>query len=105
MSKTTTPAKPTLANKSKTDTALAFAASAALNILPHAKAALLRVGAVPEATPAKQAAEKRAFFAPEGYRRLTINLREDLHKKLRLAAIEQDCNATDIIVRLLETGA
>ncbi len=34
-------------------------------------------------------------------RRLTINLREDLHKKLRLAAVEQDCNATDIIERLL----
>jgi hypothetical protein len=53
------------------------------------------------ASPAKAAAEKRAFFAPEGYRRLTINLREDLHKKLRLAAVEQDCNATDIIERLL----
>lgn len=46
-------------------------------------------------------AGKRAFFAPEGYRRLTINLPEALHKKLRLAAVEQDCNATDIIVRLL----
>ena len=78
MSKTTTLAKPTLANKSKD--ALAFA----------------EAGAAPEV-----AAEKRAFFAPEGYRRLTINLREDLHKKLRLAAVEQDCNATDIIERLL----
>lgn len=84
MSKTTTLAKPTLANKSKS--ALAFA----------------EAGAVPETTSAKQAAaEKRAFFAPEGYRRLTINLREDLHKKLRMAAVEQDCNATDIIERLL----
>jgi len=84
MSKTTTLAKPTLANKSKD--ALAFA----------------EAGAAPETTGAKQAAgEKRAFFAPEGYRRLTINLREDLHKKLRLAAVEQDRNATDIIERLL----
>jgi hypothetical protein len=82
MSKTTTLAKPTLANKSKD--AMAFA----------------EAGAAP-ATPEKQAAEKRAFFAPEGYRRLTVNLREDLHKKLRLAAVEQDCNATDIIERLL----
>jgi hypothetical protein len=86
MSKTTILAKPTLANKSKSDTALAFA----------------EAGAVSETTGAKQAAaDKRAFFAPEGYRRLTINLREDLHKKLRLAAVEQDCNATDIIERLL----
>jgi len=44
----------------------------------------------------------RAFNAPEGHRRLTINLQEDLHKKLKMAAIEQDCTATDIIVRLLE---
>ena len=81
MSKTITLAKPTLASKSKSDTALAFA---------EAK------------VPVAQAASgKRAFFAPEGYRRLTINLREELHKKLRLAAIEQDCNATDIIERLL----
>lgn len=52
--------------------------------------------------PKKTAGEKRAFVAPEGHRRLTINLPEDLHKKLRLAAIERDCNATDIMVRLLE---
>lgn len=44
---------------------------------------------------------KRVFNAPEGHRRLTINLQEDLHKKLRMAAIEQNCTATDIIVRLL----
>ena len=85
MSKTITLSKPTLANKSKSETALAFA----------------EAGAVTETTSAKQAAEKRAFFAPEGYRRLTINLRKDLHKKLKLAAVEQDCNATDIIERLL----
>jgi hypothetical protein len=48
-----------------------------------------------------EAADKRVFYAPEGYRRLTINLREDLHKKLRLMAVEQDCTATDIIERLL----
>lgn len=82
MSKTTTLAKPKLVNKTTSEAALAFAEAAA--------------------SPVKAAAEKRAFFAPEGYRRLTINLREDLHKKLRLAAVEQDCNATDIIVRLLE---
>ena len=87
MSKTTTLTKPTLAVQSKSDTALAFA----------------EAGTAPAATGTKQAAaaEKRAFFAPEGYRRLTINLREDLHKKLRLLAIEEDCTATDIIERLL----
>ena len=81
MTKTTTLAKPKLGSKTTSEAALAFAEAAA--------------------SQSKVAADKRAFFAPEGYRRLTINLREDLHKKLRLAAIEQDCNATDIIVRLL----
>jgi hypothetical protein len=84
MSKTLT--KPTFVNKSNSDIALKFA----------------EAGTVFESTGRKQAAtEKRAFFAPEGYRRLTINLRDDLHKKLRLQAVEQDCTATDIIVRLL----
>ena len=79
MSKTTTLAKPKLATKA--DTALAFAEAGA---------------------PVKSAAaEKRAFFAPEGFRRLTINLPEALHKRLRFAAVEQDCTATDIIERLL----
>lgn len=45
--------------------------------------------------------KRRSFTAPEGHRRLTINLPEDLHKKLRLAAVERDCNATDIIIKLL----
>jgi hypothetical protein len=87
MNKPTTLAKPTLGSKTKADVALAFAEAAA--------------------DKSKAAAEKRAFFAPEGHRRLTINLREDLHKKLRMAAIEQDCTATDIIERLLikELGA
>lgn len=87
MSKTTTLAKPTLGSKTTSEAALAFAEAGK---------------AAPEKTVAKQAvAERRAFFAPEGYRRLTINLPEDLHKKLRLAAVEQDCTATEIIERLL----
>lgn len=46
----------------------------------------------------------RVFHAPEGYRRLTINLSHDLHRKLRLAAVEKDLTATDIITHLLETN-
>lgn len=71
--------KPTLTPKAKAEAAVAFA----------------------EKPSAKKEAGKRTFFAPEGYRRLTVNLPEELHKKLRLAAIEQDCTATDIIERLL----
>ena len=69
--------KPTLGKPSRADAALTFAEAA---------------------QPVKNT---RIFNAPEGYRRLTINLPEDLHKKLRLVAVEQDCTAADIIERLL----
>lgn len=81
MSKPSTLIKPTLATKSKSEAALAFAEAGN--------------------QPKNEAAGKRAFFAPEGYRRLTINLPNHLHKKLRLAAVEEDCTATEIIERLL----
>lgn len=51
--------------------------------------------------PKNETSEKRAFFAPEGYRRLTVNIQKDLHRKLKIAAIEQGCTATDIVERLL----
>ena len=51
---------------------------------------------------AKSAKLSKIFHAPEGYRRLTINLREDIHKKIRMKAIEQDCTVTDIITKFLE---
>jgi hypothetical protein len=41
-----------------------------------------------EATQPVKASNNRLFHAPEGYRRLTINLPEEMHKKLRMAAIE-----------------
>lgn len=44
---------------------------------------------------------KRSFNAPEGYKRLTINLPESLHKKLKMAAVEQGITATEIIERIL----
>lgn len=40
--------------------------------------------------------------APDGYKRLTINLRKEVHKLLRLKALEQNTTATAIIERLLE---
>lgn len=50
---------------------------------------------------APAAAEKRVFYAPEGYRRLTINIEESLHKKLRMMAVEEDCTITDILTKLV----
>ena len=53
-------------------------------------------------SPVKSAKVTKIFHTPEGYRRLTINLREDIHKKIRMKAIEEDCTVTDIITKLIE---
>ncbi len=71
--------KPTLVNK---EAALAFATSTAKK-------------------QATEAASKRVFFAPEGHRRLTINVTHEMHKKLRLMAVEQDTTITDILTKLV----
>lgn len=53
-------------------------------------------------TALKTAGNTRIFFAPEGDKRLTINLNAELHKKLKIAAIEQGVTAGEIIERLLK---
>lgn len=78
--------KPTIQSANKVSAALSFAEAASPPTL--SKKRNPEIGA-------------RIFHAPEGHRRLTINLRDDLHKKLRMAAIERDCTATEIIERLL----
>lgn len=45
--------------------------------------------------------KKRVFFAPKGDKRLTINIREDLHKRLKIAAIEKEITAGEIIEELV----
>ena len=45
---------------------------------------------------------ERIFYAPEGYKRLTINLREDIHKKIKLIAVQEESTVTDIISDFLE---
>lgn len=80
--------KPTLVKKTTAEAALAFA----------------EASAAPEKTGKKQAAKeesKRVFFAPEGHRRLTINVTHEMHKKLRLMAVEQDTTITDILTKLV----
>ena len=44
----------------------------------------------------------KIFHASEGCRRLTINLRENIQKKIWIKAIEQDCTVTVIVAKLLE---
>lgn len=53
------------------------------------------------APPPKTPSEKRSFNAPQGHKRLTINLPEDLHKQLRVVSAQRGVNATDIIIALL----
>ena len=43
----------------------------------------------------------RVFAAPEGYKRLTINLPEALHTKLKIASAKRGTTATQIIESLL----
>ena len=45
---------------------------------------------------------KRIFYAPEGYKRLTINLPQELHSAIKILAINEERTVTDIIVDLLE---
>lgn len=44
----------------------------------------------------------RIFFAPEGDKRLTINIKQELHKKLKIAAIEKGITVGEIIEQLVE---
>ena len=46
--------------------------------------------------------KKQIFFAPEGDRKLTINIREDLQKRVKIAAIEKEMTAGEIIEQLVE---
>jgi hypothetical protein len=51
--------------------------------------------------PKKAGRPPRIFNAPQGYRRLTINLPEETHKKLKHMAVDQETTATAIIEELL----
>jgi hypothetical protein len=45
---------------------------------------------------------KKTFFAPEGDKRLTINMRVDLYRKLKTAAAEKNTTSGEIIEQLIE---
>jgi len=44
---------------------------------------------------------QKISFAPEGDRRLTINIKEDLHRKLKIMAIDNETTVGEIIERLV----
>lgn len=44
----------------------------------------------------------RVFNAPEGYKRLTINLPVEMHTKLKIVAATRECTVTEIIETLLK---
>lgn len=56
----------------------------------------------PNAKAATAVNPNRVFFAPEGYRRLTMNVTHEMHKKLKLMAVEQDTTVTEILTKLVE---
>lgn len=81
-----------------TDAALRFAAQEAPQAIKKQSA---RGRARPSGKEAAGAG-KRVFFAPEGDKRLTINLRQDLHKRLKMLAVERDTTIGEIIEELVE---
>lgn len=44
----------------------------------------------------------RISFAPKGDKRLTINIKQELHKKLKIAAIEGGITVGEIVEQLVE---
>ena len=50
----------------------------------------------------EQLNSKRVFFAPVGDKRLTINIKKDLHKKLKIEAITHNTTVGEIIETLIE---
>jgi hypothetical protein len=69
-----------------------------------AEAALMFAESISTVKQSKDAIEVKGTVAPIGFKRLTINLPEELHKKLRLKAVEEETTATEIIERLLNQG-
>ncbi len=65
----------------------------------HNKPAIASAG---EGTLRITEAGKRSFVAPPDDRRLTINIRKDLHKKLKYLAVEQETNVGNILEKLIE---
>ena len=46
----------------------------------------------------------RIFHAPDGYKRLTINLREDIHKKIKLIAVQEELQyLEELAIELIAT--
>lgn len=50
----------------------------------------------------QEADKKRIFFAPDGDKRLTINIKAELHKKLKIAAINNEMTAGELIEALIQ---
>jgi hypothetical protein len=53
-------------------------------------------------TTQRASSQKRIFHAPEGDKRLTINIKQELHKKLKIAAINNEMTAGELIESLIE---
>jgi hypothetical protein len=69
-----------------------------------AEAAMMFAESINLEKKSKNQIEVKGTIAPAGHKRLTINLPEELHKKLRLKAVEEETTATEIIERLLNQG-
>lgn len=55
------------------------------------------------ATQAPPATKKRSGLVPQGDVRLTVNIRADLHKRLKHAAIDKGLTVGELVEQLAET--
>lgn len=62
----------------------------------------VKTAQITKTTTQKAKEKKRVFFAPEGDKRLTINIKQELHRKLKIAAINNDMTAGELIEVLIE---
>ena len=46
----------------------------------------------------KEPYKPRVFHCPDGYKRLAINIPEDMHKEIKLLAVRLDTTVTDLVV-------
>jgi ParG len=59
---------------------------------------------MPVVAPTAVVKKTKGQVAPAGMKRLTINLPEELHMKLRMKSVQAGTTATDIIVQLLRSS-
>ena len=57
---------------------------------------------MPKRKSVRKKAKTRSRQPPSGDKRLTINIRSDVHKKLKIAAVERETTVGEIVEKLVK---